>query len=740
MKESHGRLVNVSVRLPVTVRVQESGNLKFTRSAGGLATGLEGARGDRDSLWIGWPGITVEKLGNRRDELAAHFVREQLRAVHLSAVDETGFYGSVSNAIIWPVLHGQLDRLPLEMKRWGTYRSVNEQFAGVVAEEWQEGDIIWVHDYQLMLLPRMLRERLPSARIGFFLHVPFPATEVFAVLPEREALLDGMLGADLIGVHAHGYQRNLISSLRSIMGCRPGIDSVRHNGHTTILGVFPMGVDFEHFSALAARPSVRARTRELKENGPERMLLGIDRLDYTKGIPRRLLAFERLLEVHPEWRERVRLLQVAVPSRTQVSAYQRFREQVDGLVGRINGVFGTPSWTPVQYIYRSVPPEEIVAYYRAADVMVVTPIRDGMNLVAKEFAACRDDGDGVLVLSEFTGAADELGGAIRVNPYDLDRTAAAMHRALTMEESERRERMRDLRNRVSSSSVQQWRRAFLDTLEGNDCAPEHEVTPAEPVDEAVLGRVVGARELVLLLDYDGTLAPIAPRPEDATPTAEIIALLDTLSKLENTSVHVVSGRRYQDLDAWFGELSISLHAEHGLWERTDMSGEWQRAMLLSEDWKTPVRAVLERFTARTPGTFIEEKTAGFAWHYRLARRGIAEWQSNELRSHLVELLAEAPVQVLEGKAVLEVRQEGIHKGLLAARIAAASTRDSVIVAIGDDRTDDDMFNALPEHAVTIAVGDVPRAARYRIEEQHQVVTLLRTIMTRRRPAELPQLA
>jgi trehalose 6-phosphate synthase/phosphatase len=725
-----GRILNVSVRLPVTIRVSEDGAPRFVRSAGGLATGLEGARGEHEALWIGWPGITLEKLGALREGVDEKLAADRLRAVHLTESAEAGFYGSVANGVIWPVLHGLLERPPLEVRRWSDYLAANRQFADCVVAEWREGDVVWVHDYQLMLVPQLIRDRIPHARIGFFLHVPFPAAEIFAVLSEREALLRGILGADVIGVHTSGYQRNLMSSLRTFLGLRPGIDSVVHAGRTVRLGVFPMGVDAARFARLAARESVREREGELRASGTERTLLGIDRLDYTKGIPRRLLSFERLLERHPEWRERVRLLQVAVPSRANVAAYIRYREQVDGLVGRINGAYGTPSWTPVQYMYRSISPEEMVAYYRIADVMVVTPLRDGMNLVAKEFAAVRDDGDGVLVLSEFTGAADEMVGALCVNPYDIERTAEALHQALTMDEAERRERMGDMRARVTTSTVQHWRREFLDALEGTRGRVPVRIE-AKAFDESALAHVVAADRLVLMLDYDGTVVPIRPRPEDAAPDEAVMTLLRALATLDDTDVHIVSGRRYQDLEDWFHSLPLALHAEHGLWTREAGSVHWQRALLLDDDWKPAVREVLERFTARTPGTFIEEKTAGFAWHYRLAREGAARWQSNELRAHLVEILAEAPVQVLEGKAVLEVRQEGIHKGLLAARLAAAHP-EATLAAIGDDRTDDDMFAALPEGAITIAVGDLPRRAHWRVETQPEVVDLLRAIVRRRR--------
>jgi len=287
-----------------------------------------------------------------------------------------------------------------------------------VASHYQPGDLIWVHDYQLLLLPQLLRRRLPDARIGFFLHIPFPAEELFRTLPERDEVLEGLLGADLVGFHTPAYLRHFAASL-TLLGLTVDIDRVQLSNREVRLGVFPMGIDADSFGSMAQSPDIEEEVRAIKGNGNQRLLVGVDRLDYTKGIPRRLLAYERMLELHPELRERVRLMQVAVPSRTNVEAYQEYRSVVDGLVGRINGVFGTPHWVPVHYIYRGISESELVALYRAADVMVVTPLRDGMNLVAKEFVASRTDEDGVLVLSEFAGASWELPEAIQVNPYDV---------------------------------------------------------------------------------------------------------------------------------------------------------------------------------------------------------------------------------------------------------------------------------------------------------------------------------
>lgn len=460
-----GRVLIVSNRLPVTVKVT-NGRPTVERSIGGLATGMRGPHERSDGLWIGWPG----KLADLDLETSAQVDQRltELRTVPVFLGDEEVdvFYEGISNGVLWPICHDRIESLPLRVTGWDVYESVNARFADAVAEHWRPGDVVWVHDYQLLRLPALLRARVPEARIGFFLHIPFPNPEIFFTLSVRRWLVEGMLGADVVGLHTRRYRGHFTAALRRLFGLEMDAHGcVEYQGRRVRLGIFPMGVDAKSLAERSNRQAVAAKAREFK-TGAQRLLVGIDRLDYSKGIPRRLLALEQLLAEHPKWREKVRLVQVAVPSRAGVSAYQRFREEVDRLVGRINGVFATPTWTPIHYLYRSVPESTLLGLYRAADVMLVTPVRDGMNLVAKEFVASRTDEDGVLVLSEFAGAADELTDAVIVNPYDVDGMAAAMHRALTMSEPDRRRRMRALREKVLANDVHHWASTFLDALTG----------------------------------------------------------------------------------------------------------------------------------------------------------------------------------------------------------------------------------------------------------------------------------
>ena len=471
------RLLIVSNRLPVTVTM-EDGEAHVVPSVGGLATGLRGPHQRTGGVWIGWPGQAAPSHPKRRAELAQLLAAHRTAPVWLTQTEVTRFYEEVSNGVVWPLFHYLIDQVPLHVEHWDVYEAANVRFADAVVAQYRPGDTIWVHDYQLMRLPALLRARLPDARIGFFLHIPFPSEELFATLPARTAVLQGLLGADLIGFHTAAYARHFAESVTRVLHRPATPERVEIDGRTVRIGVFPMGVDAAALGNRAVQPEVDAQLAALAPDAASEhdvaLFVGVDRLDYTKGIPRRLLAFEQLLVQHPELRERVRLIQVAVPSRTAVRAYQRFRHELDALVGRINGAFGTPRWTPIHYLYRSVPEAQLLALYRAARVMLVTPVRDGMNLVAKEFVACRTDDDGVLVLSEFVGAASELTDALCVNPYDVDGAAATYYQALMLPREERQRRMRALRARVLTYDVHAWADAFLATLAGVN--PERSTT------------------------------------------------------------------------------------------------------------------------------------------------------------------------------------------------------------------------------------------------------------------------
>ena len=704
-----------SNRLPVTIHVSD-GDPRLEPSPGGLATGLRRVREDERTTWLGWPGLALSALGEpRRSQLALALRDERLVPIELHEDEVALYYDELSNGVLWPLLHSLLGDVPLHVRGFDEYRVVNQRFAERIASIVRPGDLVWVHDYHLMLVPALLRQLVPDARIGFFLHVPFPASDVFRVAPHREELLRGMLAADLVGFHTAGYARHFMSSATRLLGAQAEIDRVRVDGREVRVGIFPMGIDAARFDSNARREDVVAQAKALRADDGCKVLVGIDRLDYTKGIPRRLLAFERLLAKAPSLRGRVRLLQVAVPTRQSGTAYQEFRATVDGIVGRINGAYGSARWTPVQYLYRSLDEAEIVAFYRAADVMLVTPIRDGMNLVAKEFCASRVDDDGVLVLSEMAGASADLAEAVHVNPYDVDAMADAFLRALELDADDRGRRMRALRQRVALHDGDRWAKSFLDELRAVDKTPQSaRATPSDQPELAqALEAAARAPALVLLLDYDGTLMPFADSPEHAAPDEDLLALLRALGNRARTQVHLVSGRPAHVLDAWFADVPVTLHAEHGAACRAPARKTWRRRDVVLPH-RARLRALLDHFAERTPGAFVEEKAATLAWHWRKADPVFGARQAGELRLHLAETTSDAPIEVLLGDHVLEVRRNDVHKGRAVDDVLAAAHPEAAVVCAGDDRTDEDMFARLPERAVSIHVGPRPSAAAHRL--------------------------
>jgi len=724
------RLLLVSNRLPITVKV-EHGEVHVNRSAGGLATGMRGPHERSGGLWIGYPGDVSRLPPEQKTALEGRLADLRCVPIHLTPGEVSRYYEGFSNGVLWPLFHYLLDRVPLGERDWESYRRVNERFADLVASRYREGDLVWVHDYQLMLVPGLLRKRIPDAKIAFFLHIPFPSSEVFRILPWRTQLLEGLLGADLVGFHTLSYMRHFATSLMLVLGLEANVDRVVADGREVRFGAFPMGIDAKAFDALGRAPETIAEAEKTRQGG-QRILLGIDRLDYTKGIPRRLLALERLLEREPSMRGKVRLVQVTVPSRTNVEAYQGFRSKVDELIGRINGAYATVHSVPIHSMYRSFNERQLASLYRAADVMLVTPLRDGMNLVAKEFIACRSDEDGVLVLSELAGAASELGDALLVNPYDIGEMAATFKRALSMPESERKHRMQNLRQRVMEHDVHVWVESFLSSVEQQCYETKGRVRATTPSSamEALADELRGAPRLVVLLDYDGTLVRFARTPEGAAPDDDLRKLLDALAKRPNTEVHVVSGRTRDVLERWLGDLPISLAAEHGFWTRDPSTKEWCARKDLPPEWSARFTQLLREFVARTPGSLLEEKSASLTFHYRMAEPAFGSLQAKELRLHLGDLLKNAPVEILPGDKIVEIRPIGVGSSALVASLLANAPENARLLALGDDLVDEEMFAALSPPHVAVHVGPGPSRAPYRLSGPMSARAFLQGLVAR----------
>lgn len=724
------RLLIVSNRLPITIE-KRKGNLRFRHSAGGLATGLGSFYKSFDSLWIGWCGIPSDEvdMDEKRDVEAKLISDYKSHPVLLPKRDVEMFYHGFCNKTIWPLFHCFTQYALYDKGMWESYRRVNESFCDRVVDIARSDDIIWIHDYQLMLLPKMIRKKLPNAQMGFFLHIPFPPFEIFHLLPWRREILEGLLESDLVGFHTYDYVRNFLDSCRRLLGYEHTVGHISAGDRLVNVETFPMGIDYDRFSSAMGDVEAQKEIQRIRKRvGERKVILSIDRLDYTKGIIHRLEAFDYFLDKNPKYREKVTLIHVAVPSRAKVEHYRLLKKQMDELVGKINGKHGRIGWMPVWYLYRFLSFPTLVALYNVADVGLITPLKDGMNLIAKEFIAAKADGKGVLILAEMAGAAKELGEAIIVNPNNKEEIASALKEALTMSEEEQQERNRIMQKRIQRYNVERWANDFVETLSLTKKLQKKLSTKklAHKLKRKLIGDSHKSKKRLFFLDYDGTLSPFAEKPEMAKPDKELRALLKALTNDKRNEVVIVSGRNKESLEKWFEGLDVGLIAEHGGWIK-EKGGDWETLEPLLDDWKDEIRPVLELYVDRTPGSFIEEKDFSLVWHYRKVDPALASARARELKDALLHLTTNLNLGVLEGNKVIEIKNVGINKGQAALRWIPKKKWDFVL-AIGDDWTDEDLFHVLPESAYSLKVGSFPSHARFNVDSVKDVRSLLHDLV------------
>lgn len=734
------RLIIISNRLPFTLDTSGPDPV-IRQSSGGLVSALKGYfehEGDSrftDKIWIGSCDFSEEDWHEHRDSLqGADF---KVEPVFIDADLYSNYYNGFSNSTIWPLFHYFPSLTQYEKEHFDAYYSVNKLFANKILDILDAGDTIWVHDYQLMIVPQLIRKRVPSATIGFFLHIPFPSYEVLRLLPRqwKRIILQGMLGADLVGFHTYDYAQYFVQSSKMILGLDNYYNTVQFNNRNIKADLFPIGIEYNKFKNAAEDPAVVAYAEDLQKSFEgKKIIFSVDRLDYTKGLTYRLQGYENFLERYPEWREKVIFIFNVVPSRDNIPAYFERKRMVEEKISTINGKYSTIQWQPLIYRYNHLEFQELCGLYLAADIALITPLRDGMNLVAKEYVACCRN-KGVLVLSEFAGASSELSEAYLVNPTDTEELADAIETSLQMPLEEQRERMAMMQQRLMDYDVVHWVNDFLDQL--FSLKKEQEKLKVKLIDQQVTEQVkaayASANNRLILLDYDGTLSPFTRLPSHAAPSQMILGFLEKLVADERNTVVIISGRDARTLEKWLGHLSLSFVAEHGVYIK-HKEGDWTPQTTLTTEWKEEIRPLLQAFVTRCAGSLMEEKENTLSWHYRNTHPGLGFIRSRELLNNLVQLTANTPVQIIDGNKVLEVRQTGVDKGVTALKMVNHYNPDFTL-CIGDDTTDEDMFKALDEKGITIKIGTGATAANYNIPTQPEVLPFLEQLLEVSQPVE-----
>lgn len=728
------RFIIVSNRLPVNIDTNDE-TIDINPSVGGLATGLRPIHEKNNSQWIGWPGINPKDYPEKiKKKIDAELKQRKFIPVNIEEDLFNDYYFGFSNKTLWPIFHYFMEFTEYHKEHWLAYKKVNEQFADIIAENIQEDDILWIHDYQLLLLPQLIRERFPNLTIGFFLHIPFPSYEVFRLIPWRCEILEGMLGADLLGFHTYDYQRHFSSCVRRILGFDLSFNQIKLNKRNVFTDNFPLGIDFDWFQEQAMSnltKSVKDKTDIQKEidkyflMSPERKLIvSIDRLDYTKGIANRLEAFEHFLDSYPEYIGEVTMVMVATPTRDSVEYYQQLKKEVDELVGKINGKYASINWTPIWYFYRSLPIESVIELYGASEVALITPVRDGMNLVAKEYIASKVDKKGVLILSEMAGAAKEMNEALIINPNNMEELSETIKMALEMPEEEQIQRNTVLQKRLKRYNVNKWANDFVDMLitARNNRKVSFGADITGSIKQNIQEKYFKSKKALFFLDYDGTLTGFKNDPEKAMPDKQLYTLLNKITERKDSELVIISGRNRDTFDKWFKDKKYHLISEHGVWLKK-ANEEWKFLIRLNNEWKEKIIHTLEYYVDRTPGSFIEEKNYSLVWHFRKTDPELGQLRSIELKDELSSLTANDNLEIMEGNKVIEIKARGVNKGQAASQFMMGKQYDFVM-AIGDDWTDEYLFKVIPRNGISIKVGMGKTVAKYHLADYKEVRSFL----------------
>ena len=725
------KVIIVSNRLPISVK-KVRGELTFSFSIGGLATGLASyVSNKRNNVWIGWPGIPSDDLTSKEKQIITdRLSRQGYIPVWLSEKQIDAFYNGYSNSVIWPLFHGlsfSATNDNLMETWWKAYKSVNRRYSDAVLSVISAQSQVWVHDYHLMLLPELIRAEQTLPHIGFFLHIPFPEPKLLKSLPQYKEIVNGILGSDLIGFHTTSYRDNFLSTVKDYGLGEVNKDQIVKLGRRIRVANFPMGIDYNKFANSSNLTGVKALVKEYKRKyRRQRIIASVDRLDPSKGLIERLEAYSTYLERNPSSASKVVFVMVAAPSRTDISDYKKLSNELKTLVTKINKRFGNSGWTPIDYINEPVPFEHVTALFQIADIAFITPLKDGMNLAAKEFVASNKK-NGVLILSSSAGAAEELTGAIIVNPNRPEELVNALELALSMKKRELKRRLKNMREYLSNNTVQDWAKSFIDALnQPVPGTPSLTYTLNDRLSRKLISQYKSSERRLLMLDYDGSLSPYTSDFSNAKPSKDLVSLLASLAKDPANEVVVISGRRASELEKWFGKLNINLVAEHGAAIKLLGGTGWENTIELDNDWQNLLLPTLEKYARLTPGALVEIKPNSLVWHYRSASTYHAQKYSVVLKRSLKPILKRYGLVLMQGNKILEIKHPAINKGSAVKRWVVSP--HDFILAIGDDTTDEDLFRILPESAFSIKVGKGLTYAQYRLPTTKHVVRLLKKLV------------
>jgi len=727
--KNHKRLIIVSHLIPIEKYIDGKPFLKVrhSRFADGIKNYLGGRNSDQafnSAIWIGCADFDERMWHDNFDEEFSNKMIE-IRPIFFAKDIYHKFYQGFSKSTLWPLFHYLPSFIEYDNDTFAAYEAVSKTYLQEISSVIRPGDTVWINDYQLLLLPGMLREQNPNLEIGFFLHTPFPSYEIFRLLHTtwKKKILEGILGADLIGFYGHQYVQHFLDNVHRILQLEPNFYNIPIRDRTVKADVFPAGIDFNKFHSAMNLPEVIGIKNKIRQDlAGKKILMSLGGLDYTDGMLHRLKGIERFLKKYPLYSGKIVVVIIIIPCSRPSLKFKEMKQMIEEAVGKINGTYSTLEWQPIIYRYTNLTFNELAAIYEISDVGLVTPLREGLTLIAKEYVAAKSE-NGVLIVSEWASATYDLADAVLVNPMDEDELADKINEALQMPAEIQKNKIKLLQRKVRQHSPGQWiNDFFLQLFDIKKLQHDRERKYlTDGLEMILLNEYQEATSRLILLDYDGTLVPFTDDPQKAYPDEDLLRLLEDLTTDDKNDVTIISGRNSVTLLTWLGHLHLNLISEHGAGLRLK-NGDWKFANL-DNSWKPTVYAVLESFVKRTPGSFVEEKSSTLVWHYRAVELALGAIRSRELIEKLSRSISNTQLQIIDGNKVIEVKPLGIDKGSSAKTLLRENSYD-FIMAFGDDKTDEDLFKEFKNKGYTIKIGGEETAAQYYLSDQKEAIRLL----------------